>query len=180
MKVLSQKLSLTETINTMFSAMKYGLKNGLKQTVKFFIYDLANPLFYDFSPKFFVSKIVKTNPRYHDVLKLSEYSKGNIYNILNNINMKVHEEHMTPNGQIQKKLLEFNEPSDFENFIRNNYAIAIITKNENQRLDDGGFRTNRANLDEAFGAYEKMGIIVEEFFLINGSILRLQIVLILM
>jgi len=158
------KLSLTETINTMFSAMKYGLKNGFKQTIKFFIYDLANPIFYDFSPKFFVSENVQRNPRYTDILKLSDYLKGKIYKILKNNNMKVHEEHMTPNGQFQKILLECNEPGDFEDFIRNNYAIAIITKDENRKLDKGGFKSNRANLEQAFIAYEKMGITIKQFY----------------
>jgi len=158
------KISLTETINTMFPAMKYGLKYGFKQTVKFFIYDLANPIFNDFSPKFFVSENVQQNPKYKDILRLSGYSKGKIYNILNNNNMNVHEEHMTPNGQFQKILLECNEPGDFEDFIRNNYAIAIITKDENKKLDDGGFKSNRANLEQAFIAYEKMGITIKQFY----------------
>lgn len=158
------RISLTETINTMFSAMKYGLKNGFNQTVKFFIYDLANPIFYDFSPKFFISENVQRNPKYKDILKLSSYSKGKIYNILNNNNMNVHEEHMTPNKQFQNILLECNEPGDFEDFIRNNYAIAIITKDENQKLDKGGFKSNRANLEQAFFAYEKVGITIKQIY----------------
>jgi len=165
------KISLIEAINTMFPAMKYGLKNGFYgkkngfgETVKFFIYDLANPIFNDFSPKFFVSENVQRNPKYKDISKLPYYTKDKIYKFLNNNSMIVHEEHMTPNKQFQKVLLECNEPRDFEDFIRNNYAIAIITKDENQKLDKGGFKSNRANLEQAFIAYEKVGITIKQIY----------------
>jgi len=154
----NNRISLTDTINIMFLAMKFGLKNGFKQTVKFFIYDLANPIFYDFSPKFYVSKIVKQNKNFKDILKLSDYSKGRVYKLLNNGSMNVHEEHMTPNSQFQKKLIVCNNPNDFESFIRNNYAIAIITKEENNKLDINGFKINRTSIEDAFIAYKKMGV----------------------
>jgi len=158
-----KKNSLTNTINIMFPAMKYGLENGLKQCTKFFIYDLANPIFYDFSPRFFVSENVKKSSKFQEILKMSEYSKAKVYKTLNIGLMKVHEEHMTPNGQLQKKLLEFDESKNFELFIRNNYAIAIITKEENQRLDKGGFRSKRTNLEDALIAYRHVGINIYEF-----------------
>lgn len=156
------KISLTKAINIMFPAMKYGLENGFKECVKFFIYDLARPLFYDFSPRFFVSDIVQSNLKYQEILKLSEYSKGKIYDILNNEIMKAHEEHMTPNKAIGIKLLEYDNSSDFEDFIRENYAIAIITKEENNKLDKSGYKSNRSNLKEAFFAYKQVGINIEE------------------
>jgi hypothetical protein len=146
----------------MFPAMKYALENGINECVKFFIYDLANPLFHDFSPKFFVSDIVQSNLKYKEVLKLSGYSKGKVYNILNNETMKVHEEHMTPNSIFKEKILEYDNSVDFEDFVRKNYAIAIITKEENNKLDKGGYKSNRANLKEAFFAYEQMGIRLNE------------------
>jgi len=156
------KISLTKAINIMFPAMKYGLENGFKECVKFFIYDLARPLFYDFSPKFFVSDIIQLNLKYQEILQLSEYSKGKIYDILNNETMNVHKEHMTPNKAIGNKLLEYDNSSDFEDFIRENYAIAIITKEENKKLDNGGYKSNRSNLKEAFCAYKQMGININE------------------
>jgi len=159
-----KKISLTQTINIMFPAMKYALENGLKQSARFFIYDLANPIFLDFVPKFFVSENIQSSSKYHEMLKLSEYWKKDVYGVFLNDSIKVHEEHMTPNAQLQKKLLEYSNPKDFEEFLRNNYAIAFITKEENQRLDKGGFKSKRFNLNDAFIAYEKMGISIKEFY----------------
>jgi len=39
----------------------------------------------------------------------------------------------------------------------------FISKEENQRLDKGGFKSKRFNLNNAFIAYEKMGISIKEF-----------------
>jgi len=164
MKEITNKISLTETINIMFPAMKCGLENGFMQTIKFFIYDLVNPVFNDFSPKFFSSESIRLRPNYNKILKLNGYSKGKVYKILDPFNRKdVHEEHMTPNSQFQKKILEYNNSHDFENFIRDNYAIAIITKEENKKLDAGFYKSNRQNLNEAFEIYDKLGIKLKEF-----------------
>jgi hypothetical protein len=54
-------------------------------------------------PKYFISEKVSNNSRWGEVLNLPGYRKGIIYDILNNENMKIHEEHMTPNSQFQKK-----------------------------------------------------------------------------
>jgi asparagine N-glycosylation enzyme membrane subunit Stt3 len=162
MKLKEADRSFGKTIEIMFPAMKFCLNNGFKQTVKFFIYDLAELSFIDYLPKFFVSEKVSKNPRLEEVLIQSSYKKSKIYNILNNDNMRIHEEHMTPNSQFQNKILEYDNYKIFEEFIRNNYAIAIITKEENQKLDKAGLKSNRSNLKEAFLAYEKMNIRLRE------------------
>jgi hypothetical protein len=161
-KQTRNKTSLTKTVNSMFSAMKFAKKIGMEQCTKFFVYDLACPIFDDFTPLFYVSDVVKKNPYFSEVLKLPVYSKGKVYKILNNDTMKVHEEHMTPNGQLQNMLLKFDKPKDFEDFIRNNYAIAIITKEENAKLDKAKLRSKRANLEEAFAAYKQVGIKIKK------------------
>jgi hypothetical protein len=142
--------------------MKFAKDNGLKQSVTFFIYDLARPIFDDFTPKFYISEEVLKNPKNQEILKLPVYSKQKVYNILNNDTMKVHEEHMTPNGQLQNNLSLSNNPTDFEDFIRKNYAIAIITKEENTKLDKAKLRSKRANLKEAFDAYDLVGITIKK------------------
>jgi hypothetical protein len=162
MKLKEVNYSFAKTIEIMFPAMKFGLNNGFKQTVKFFIYDLAELRFIDYLPKFFISEKVVKNPRLQEVLIQPGYRKGKIYDILNNDNMKIHEEHMTPNSRFQNKILEYDDYKKFEEFIRNNYAIAIITKEENKKLDKAGLRSDRSNLKDAFLAYEKVNIELKE------------------
>jgi len=157
-------ISLSETIKIMFPSMRYGLKSRLNQSVRFFVYDLGNPVFSDFTPKFFVSKEVQLNPRYKEILPvLSNYSKYKVYKILNNENMTVHEDHVVTNAKIKSMLLECKNHEEFKAFVRDNYAIAFITKAENKMLDDAGLNSERGpNLESAIIAYRKAGVVLKK------------------
>jgi hypothetical protein len=148
--------SLEETVSATFWSLKYLLSKGFDWTVKNFFYELTKP-FVDFEPKYFVSTGLVKFTNALDFLTKARYEKSKVYRAFKTLGVAVHEEHMTPNSQFMKALLACPGPVEFGRFVRENYAVAIVTKEENSSLDKK-YKTDRPDLEAAFRAYEDVGI----------------------
>ena len=157
-------ITLKETLEKGVPFLKYFQKGKPWGTIKNFVYDLAIAEFSDFRPRFYISKEVKDLENSDQIIPylngIKHYDKGKIYKILNKD--IVHEEHIVPNKVFQNKLEELNV-IDFEEFVRNNFAIAIILKDENKKLDRNGYKCKRRDtLNQALKIYKELNIIVDE------------------